>query len=89
MDISSVDYAGLVVALFAVLGVAGNYLKMSGRSKYLGAITDILDTMLDFVTWGQMLMKTVNGEPCDQAAFKTKGEEITTQINKIKTDLGF
>lgn len=87
-DIATIDWAGLVVALFAALGVVGNYLRTSGRTKYLTAIGDILDTMLDIITWGQMLMCSVNGQPCDQVAFKAKGEEITAQITKIKADLG-
>ena len=86
-DIATVDYAGLIVALMAGLGVVGNYIRSSGRTKYLTAIGDILDTLLDVVTWGQMLMCSVNGQPCDQAAFKSKGEEITKQIAQIKIDL--
>ena len=86
-DIATVDYAGLIVALMAGLGVVGNYIRSSGRTKYLTAIGDILDTLLDVVTWGQMLMCSVNGQPCDQAAFKAKGEEITKQIAQIKADL--
>lgn len=86
-DLATIDYAGLIVALMAALGVAGNWVRTSGRTKYLTAIGDILDTMLDVVTWGQMLMCSVNGQPCDQAAFKEKGEEIQKHIAKIKTDL--
>ena len=86
-DIATIDYAGLIAALIAGLGVVGNYIRTSGRTKYLTAITDILDTMLDVVTWGQMLMCSVNGQPCDQAVFKAKGEEIAKQIDQIKADL--
>lgn len=86
-DIATIDYTGLVMALMAGLGVVGNYIRTSGRTKYLTAIGDILDTMLDVVSWGQMLMCSVNGQPCDQAVFQAKGEEITKQIAQIKADL--
>jgi hypothetical protein len=88
VDVSTIDWAGLVVALFAILGVIGNFLRTSGRTKYLTAITDILDLMLDFVQWGQMMACSLNGQPCDQAAFQAKGKEITDEINKVKADLG-
>ena len=87
-DLATIDYAGLIVALFAALGVVGNFLKTSGRTKYLTAITDILDLMLDFVAWAQMLACTLNGQPCDQATFQAKGQEITDEIKQIKADLG-
>jgi hypothetical protein len=87
-DLATIDWAGLVVALFAVCGVIGNYLRTSGRTKYLTAITDMLDLMLDFVSWGQMLACSLNGQPCDQVAFQAKGKEIQDEITKIKTTLG-
>ena len=88
MDTSTIDYAGLVVALMAILGVIGNFLRTSGRTKYLTAITDILDLMADFVQWVQMASCAMNGQPCDQTVFQAKGAEIQTEIIKIKTDLG-
>ena len=87
-DVATIDWAGLIVALMAVAGVVGNWVRTNGRTKYLTAIGDILDLMLDIVTWGQMLMCSVNGQPCDQAAFKAKADEITSEIKKIKADLG-
>jgi hypothetical protein len=87
-DVATVDWAGLTVALMAVCGVVGNYLRTSGRTKYLTAITDMLDLMMDIVTWGEMLMCSLNGQTCDQAAFAAKGAEIKAEIIKIKTDLG-
>ena len=87
-DVTTIDYAGLIVALFAILGVIGNFLRTSGRTKYLTAITDILDLMLDIVNWGQMLATGMNGGTIDQAAFHAKGKEITDEITQIKTDLG-
>ena len=87
-DIATVDWTGLVVALFAVVGVIGNYIRTSGRTKYLTAISDMLDLMLDIVTWGEMLMCSLNGQTCDQVAFAAKGMEIKNEIMQIKTDLG-
>jgi hypothetical protein len=87
-DVATIDWAGLIVALMAVAGVVGNWIRTSGRTKYLTAVGDILDLMLDIVEWGQMLMCSVNGQPCDQVAFKAKADEITSEIKKIKADLG-
>jgi hypothetical protein len=88
IDYATIDVAGLVLALFAILGAAGNYIKINGRAKYLTAITEILDVMMDTVLWGQALMKVINGETVDQPAFQAKGKEILDHITKIKTDLG-
>lgn len=86
-DIATIDWTGLVVALFACVGVIGNYIRTSGRTKYLTAIGDILDTLIDLVTYCQMLMCSMNGQACDQVAFKAKGDEILKQITQIKADL--
>ncbi len=87
-DVATIDYAGLFVAAMAILGVIGNWLRTSGRTKYLTAIEAMLDTILDLVAWGQMLLVATKDGQVDQVAFEKKSTEIADHIQKIKTDLG-
>jgi hypothetical protein len=88
MDATTIDYTGIIAAVLAILGVVGNYLRVSGRTKYLTAITDILDLMTDFVAWGKMAVAASCGEKVDGEAFKASTEEIERHIAQIKKDLG-
>ncbi len=87
-DVAAIDWAGLIVALLAVLGVVGNWIRTSGRTKYLTAIEGMLDTMMDMIVWGQMLMVGMKGGAVDQDAFVKKSTEISDQLKTLKTDLG-
>ena len=91
VDVNTLDYATLGTAIIAILMSIGGAVVISGRGKFVAAISDMALLLVDISVLMTAFTAAIGDDqitPEEIADLKTKALAIQMQVAKIKSDLG-